>query len=60
MTSPEADPLHILWLIYRSAIVKHLESAESHLGDTEAAFRERAEKAGIVAVVNATKKALAV
>lgn len=48
--------MHILWLAYRSAIARHIE-ADSPRAETEAQYRERAEKAGLVAVVNLVSKA---
>lgn len=59
MTRPEmteADLLHVLWLAYRAAIAKHIE-ADKPRGETEAQYRERAEKAGLVAVANLVGKA---
>jgi hypothetical protein len=52
----DADLLHVLWLAYRSAIAKHIETDKPH-AETEAQYRERAEKAGLVAVVNLVGKA---
>lgn len=55
-----ADPEHFIWLAYRLAIAKHIEAEAGQARyETEAEYRERAEKAGLAAVVNLVKKAFA-
>jgi hypothetical protein len=53
----DRDLVHIMWLLYRKAVQDHIERAETSLGETEAQYRERAEKAGLVAVANFIAKA---
>lgn len=43
---------HIVWLLFRKAVQDHVERAEVRMDENEAKYRERAEKAGLVAVVN--------
>jgi hypothetical protein len=48
----DADVLDILWRLYRGAVTKHIDRDELPAGETEAQYRERAEKAGLIAVAN--------
>lgn len=46
------DVIEVLWLAYHNAVRRHVEADDSGHMETEAEYRKRAEKAGIVAVAN--------
>lgn len=47
-----ADIEHVVWLLFRKAVQEHVARADVLPDENEAHYRERAEKAGLVAVVN--------
>lgn len=55
--SETSDVEHIVWLIYRKAVRDHVARDDAPLAESEAQYRERAEKAGLTAVVNFVAKA---
>lgn len=55
-TNDNSDVTHALWLIYRNAIKAHIDRDTPRF-ETEDQYRERAEKAGLVAVANFVGKA---
>lgn len=57
MNTDNIDTVHIIWLLYRRGIQDHIDRNNSALGESEAEYRERAEKAGLVRVVNFIGKA---
>lgn len=58
MAMREAPDLeHIVWLLYRNAIREHIARDTGPAYEGEDKYRERAEKAGLIAVVNFVGKA---